>query len=119
MSSLKREKKSFQDAWHGIKWFAKKDRHGRFHLVVSLGVIFMGIILGANKIEWIALILCFVLVIATEMVNSAFENLADFLHPDHHKTIRVIKDLIAGAVLIASIGSFIIGLIIFLPKLMG
>lgn len=54
-------------------------------------------------------------VLTLEMVNIVIEKLLDFLHPAHHEEVRIIKDLMAAIVLIASFGAAIIGLMIFWP----
>jgi len=69
-------------------------------------------------LEWIAVVVAFGFVIAMEIVNSAIENIADFVSPEKHEMIKKIKDLAAAAVLIAAITAFIIGLIIFVPKIL-
>lgn len=56
-------------------------------------------------------------ILTLEMVNIVIERVLDFLHPDHHEEIRIIKDLMAAIVLIASFGAAVIGLIIFWPHL--
>ena len=57
------------------------------------------------------------MVLGTEAVNTAIEKTADFIHPDHHPKIGIIKDIAAGADLLSAITAFIIGLIIYLAKL--
>jgi diacylglycerol kinase len=76
-----------------------------------------GIVFKISKNEWIAVIFCIGWVIALELVNSAIESTADFISKERNESIKKIKDLSAGAVLVAAIASAIIGLIIFLPKL--
>jgi diacylglycerol kinase len=72
--------------------------------------------LGFRAQEWLWQLLCIRLVIGLEMVNTAFETLANRLHPQKHPEMKVVKDVIAGAVLWASVISVIIGVEIFLPK---
>ena len=57
------------------------------------------------------------LVITSEIINSAIENISDFISPEKHDLIKKIKDLSAAGVLISAITAFVIGLIIFIPKL--
>jgi hypothetical protein len=52
------------------------------------------------------------LVLAIELVNSAFEALVDHLHPDIHPEIRIIKDMVAGSVLLSAIGAVLVGLLL-------
>jgi diacylglycerol kinase len=58
------------------------------------------------------------MVIALEMINSAIENLVDFVSPEKHQSIKKIKDLSAGAVLVGATVAAIVGLIVFLPKIL-
>lgn len=67
--------------------------------------------------EWIACLLCMGLVIGTEMINTAIEAVVDLASPQQHPLAAKAKDIAAGAVLIGAILSVIIGIIIFLPKL--
>ena len=57
------------------------------------------------------------LVFMAEMANTAFEKLLDLIHPEHHPLVGRIKDMAAGMVLVSSLMSVVIGVIIFLPKL--
>jgi diacylglycerol kinase len=69
--------------------------------------------------EWIAVIFCIGFVFALEIINSAIENMADFVSPEKHAMTKKIKDLSAGAVLVGAGASSIIGLIICLPKILA
>lgn len=67
--------------------------------------------------EWLFQILAIGIIMSIEGLNTAVEKLADFIHPEHHKKIGIIKDVSAGAVFIAAITAIIIGGIIYVPKL--
>jgi len=69
--------------------------------------------------EWAILILCCGVVIAAEMFNTAFEALVDMISPEWNSKAGLVKDISAGAVLILAITSVVIGLIIFLPKIIA
>ncbi len=66
--------------------------------------------------EWIVQILIIALIMSIEGVNTAIEEIADFVHPDHHPKIGLIKDLAAGAVFIFAVAAVVIGCIIYIPK---
>jgi diacylglycerol kinase (ATP) len=66
--------------------------------------------------EWMFQILSIGLIMSIEGLNTAVEEIADFIHPDFHNKIGLIKDIAAGAVFIAAIAATMIGLIIYLPK---
>jgi diacylglycerol kinase len=109
--------KTFSTAFNGIKYFFKTERNGKIQAGVSLITILSGLYLRINAFEWIVIVLCIGLVLALEMINSALEHLCNMVHADYHPSIKIIKDVAAGAVLTFSVISVIAGLIIFLPKL--
>lgn len=107
---------AFRDAARGVYLFFYKEVHAKVHLLAVVVVTFLGLHFNIQTWEWAAVIGCFGLVIGLEMVNSTLERMADHFHPERHPAIRDIKDLAAGAVLIAAIAAAIIGALIFLPK---
>lgn len=115
--SLRKRMKSFTYAFNGLKIVFKEEHNARIHLIVSLIVIVCGFIFQVSIIEWI--IICFAIgfVICIEILNSAVENLADFVSPEYHNLIKKIKDISAAAVLISTISSIVTGILIFLPKI--
>lgn len=70
-----------------------------------------------SPIEWIIQILTIALIMAIEGLNTAIEEMANFVHPEYHKKIGLIKDLSAGAVFIFAIAAVIVGCIIYFPKI--
>lgn len=76
-------------------------------------------LLGLSTFEWIAVILCIGAVLAAEGVNSAIEALCDKVSPEYDEAIKHTKDLAAGAVLILAVMSVIVGLLIFVPKVLS
>jgi len=68
-------------------------------------------------LEWLAVLICMAGVLASELFNSSIEELADALHPNFSPGIKKTKDMAAAATLVFSFFSFLIGLIIFIPKL--
>ena len=85
----------------------------------GIGVIMTiaGLYYGLSPTEWCLQILVIALIMAIEGVNTAIEEIADFIHPEHHPKIGLIKDLAAGAVFIVAIAAIIIGCIIYIPKI--
>ena len=117
--SIKARLKSFRFAFNGIKILIKEEHNARIHLFVgSLAVVF-GFLLEISKTEWLILCLTIALVISLEIVNSAIEGLADFITREKNESIKRIKDLSAAAVLVSAIASIIIGIIIFVPKIIA
>jgi len=116
--SFRKRLVSFRYAFNGLKKLIKEEHNARIHLFITCCVLIAGAIFKISKLEWIAVILCIGWVFAMELINSAIENTADLISKERNETIEKIKDLSAGAVLVAAIASAVVGLIVFLPKIM-
>jgi len=116
--SIKKRIKSFKYAFNGFKVLISEEHNSRIHIAISILVIILGFMLSISPSEWVSIFFAIGLVFATESINSAIENLADFVSPQKNDLIKKAKDLSAFAVLFSAIISVIIGLIIFLPKIM-
>ena len=103
----------------GIKKAFRLEKNFKIQIIVSLAVALFGFLLRVSAAEWMVLILCCGIVLSCELVNSAVERICNFISPGIHPAIKKIKDYTAGAVLISAGFSVIIGLIIFLPKVMA
>ena len=110
--------KTFAAALNGVNYFFKTERNGKIQLAVACFTLLIGFYLQLSSVEWILILFFIGLVICLEMMNTALEHLCNHVHSDYHPTIKVIKDLAAGAVLFASIISVITRLIIFIPKIL-
>lgn len=109
---------SFKNAFVGIKTTVRRERNIRIHLIISLFIFLVAWLLEVNQTEWLVLLLCMGVVIALELINSAIEDVVDLAaNMEYHILAKQSKDAAAGAVLVVSIMSVIIGLIIFLPKI--
>lgn len=116
-SIMKWLRTSFAWSIQGIGAFFRSERNAKIEGGVALGVIVAGFVFKIDRFEWIAVTLAIGLVLAAEAFNTALEVLADAVHPERHPLVGRAKDIAAGAVLIAAIAATVIGLIIFLPKL--
>ncbi|MRG49060.1 diacylglycerol kinase [Chitinophaga sp. SYP-B3965] len=108
---------SFRFAFNGIRSFLRSEPNGRIHFVATIAVIIAGIWLHCTQMEWIVLIIVMAMVWLTEMLNTAIEKIMDHITPEQHPGVKRIKDIAAGAVLIAAIAAAITGALIFLPKI--
>jgi diacylglycerol kinase len=109
--------KSLGYAWSGIWACIKKERNMKIHLGMMIAVIICGLIFSLTYTEWIICILLFGIVMALELLNTAVEAVVDLVSPTYHPLAKLAKDTAAGAVLVAAIAAAIIGLMIFIPKL--
>ncbi len=117
MSLIQKEINAFKYAMEGIKAFLIKEDHGKFHLLATFIVVPSLLILPTSSTEKALLFIIIALVWALEMLNSAMEKTLDVFSQTKKPEIKYVKDVMAGAVLIASICSVIIGCIVLLPKL--
>ena len=82
-------------------------------------VAIAGIILKINVIEWIICVILFAIVISAELFNTAIETVVNMITMEKNEKAKIAKDVSAGAVLVTAIGSAIVGLIIFIPKVVN
>ena len=115
--SIKRLTKSFGYAFKGIDDVIKHEPNMKIHVVVAILVVIMAFILKVSIIEWIILVLLIGAVLAAETINTTIENLVDMYTKEYDEKAKIVKDTAAGTVLILAITSAIIGLIIFIPKI--
>lgn len=102
-------------AWSGIAFAARHERNIRFHLIVTLLIVVLGWWFGLTVGEWAAIVGMIGLVLSLEMVNSALEYLIDTLRPRFHLQLKVVKDMLAGAVFVAALAAAAVGFLIFMP----
>lgn len=114
---LQKRLASFKWAIKGLGDLFRNHPNAQIHLLATLIVLPLSIVLKLSILEWCLIILCIVLVLAMEALNSALEYLADKISPEQDELIGKAKDIAAGAVLICAIGAATIGCLIFLPKL--
>lgn len=109
--------KSFGYAFRGLFRFIQSEHNARLHLAATVAVVIAGCWFRINYLEWLAVITVTGFVWFAEAVNTVLEKLLDWLHPEQHPVVGQLKDLAAGAVLIAALTAAITGGIIFLPRL--
>jgi diacylglycerol kinase (ATP) len=109
--------KSIGFALKGALLLLKTEASIQVQFGVALVVTVAGFYFDISSNEWIVQILAMGLVISIEGINTAIEEVANFIHPERHDKIGLIKDIAAGAVFIASVFACIIGLIIYIPKI--
>ena len=116
--SIKKRIKSFSFAFNGLKLLIKEEHNIRIHVFATICVVVLGLVLSLSAWEWVAIVFSIGFVFAMEAVNSAIERIADFISPQKHDMIKKIKDISAAFVLMAALTALIVGLIIFIPKLL-
>ena len=104
-------------ALKGIVSFFRKGRNAKIHLVAAIVVLSAGFYFDLKPEEWLWIALSIALVFITEMINSSIEILCDLVMPEQNENAGRLKDIGAGAVLIAAIFSLVVAAIIFWPKI--
>ncbi len=111
-------RKSFGHALDGCIHLFSSETNAKVHLFAAFIAVLLAILLRFSLHEWVCLVLTIGWVLFAEAVNTVIEKLVDFIHPNYHSTIKIIKDISAGAVLITAISASIIGLLLFIPKIL-
>ena len=109
--------KSFKDAINGIINTVPTERNLKIQVTAMVCVIAAGLAVKLSDMEWIVCIILFGLVISAELFNTALEKTLDYINEEHDEKIKFIKDASAGAVLALAVASAVVGLIIFIQKL--
>jgi diacylglycerol kinase (ATP) len=109
--------RSVRFALAGIGFMLRTQHNAWLHLAATVLVIGAGIAFRIRASDWRWLVVALVLVWVAEAVNTAFEHLCDVVAPQFHASVKISKDIAAGAVLIAALGAAALGLMIFLPYL--
>jgi diacylglycerol kinase (ATP) len=110
---------SFVHAGRGLVHGLGGGRNLRIMAVVAAAAVALGWFHGLAPGEWCAVILACGLVLAVELLNSAGEEMADLAQPERDPRVGRIKDLMAGASLVAALAAAAVGVVVFLPKLRG
>lgn len=111
---MKRQLKSFKNAFKGIFAAFRAESHMRFHLVAAIFVLLFAYISEMNLSQWAILLLTIGCVFSAELINTAIENLCDLYSTEYNPLIGKIKDIAAGAVLILAVLAAGVALCLFL-----
>ncbi len=111
--------RSLRQALRGIALMLATQHNAWIHAVATILVIVGGLYFGVTAYEWCWLVLAMMSVWTAEALNTALELLADVASPDFHPLVGKAKDVAAGAVLLAALGSVAIGILILGPYVRG
>ena len=115
--SISKRLKIFTYASNGLKVLFQEEHNSRIHLFATVCVIVAGVLLKLSILEWVAVAFAVGLVFSGEIFNSAIEDLADVVCPERDERIKKVKDLAAAAVLVNALTAAVIGLLVFVPKI--
>lgn len=112
---MRRFLRSFQHAWRGLRITVQREPNIRIEL--ALGVLALLVAWFARVSVW-PVVVVITIVLVVETLNSALERVVDYISPDIHPAAKDIKDIGAGAVLIASLGALLFAIAYLLPPLL-
>jgi len=101
--------RAFYFAWQGLRYAWRSEKNFRLEVFIGLGALTLGAYLD---VDLAPIVLCCVLVLTLELFNTAIETTTDLLSPDYHPLAKIAKDTAAAAVLIASLGAALVGLLL-------
>ncbi|WP_297334914.1 diacylglycerol kinase family protein [Algoriphagus sp.] len=107
--------KSIYFALKGFFWLIRNENSIMAQGIFALAFTVLGFYLAIKPMEWALQILAIGLVLSVESLNTAIEKICDFIHPDFHSKIGLIKDIGSGAVTFAAFTAFLIACLIYFP----
>jgi len=115
MNSLQKLFKSFRYATRGLKHVLKHEQNFQIEILGGFFVVILMYLFPTRSLEKIALFIVIFAVLVMELINTIFERMVDMLKPRVHPYAQLVKDVMAAAVLLSSVGAVIVGIIIFWP----
>jgi diacylglycerol kinase (ATP) len=109
--------RSVRFALRGIRRMLRTQHNAWIHAAATAAAMTAGAVLRIDAHEWLVIVLAIMAVWTAEALNTAFEALCDVASPDFHPSVERAKDVAAGAVLISAIGSVVVAILIFGPRL--
>lgn len=116
---MKKFKQSLKYAIIGLRHSFKRQRNFRIMTYMSLVITILGIVLKISVMEWILITWAIFSVLISEMVNTAVEYIINLIHKRQDTYAKLAKDVAAGAVLLSTFLSIVIGFVVFIPKIIG
>ncbi len=114
---MRRLRKSFSCAIAGLIYCIKNEKNMKIHILATIIAVIVALVVKLNYTEWGLLILTVFMVLVAETVNTAVEKTVDLVTTEYHPLAKLAKNLAAGAVLLAAIGSLLMAVVIFGPHI--
>ncbi|MCC6323315.1 diacylglycerol kinase family protein [Candidatus Nomurabacteria bacterium] len=111
--------RSFIHAFRGVGVVIKTQHNAWVHMFFAVVTVVLGYVLEISSIEWILIVFAIGFVLVAEAFNTAIEIDIDLTSPEYHPYAKATKNVAAGAVLISVIVSVVVGLIVFVPKIIA
>ena len=109
--------RSFEHAYRGLIYAVRTQRNMRIHVIIAALVLIASLLTGVSKLELAILVLVILLVLITELINTALEFGVDLVTKEYHPLAKLAKDVSAGAVLVSSVGAVLVGYLVLADNL--
>lgn len=117
--NIKKSLQSFRYAFAGFAHIWHDHQNMRIHFLAAIGVVILAFILRISYVEYLIVLITIFFVIICEMMNTAIEEMTDLITKEHRKEAKIAKDVAAAAVFVSAMFSVIVGLIIFVPRIIN
>jgi len=114
---IRRHTISFKNAWAGLVWAIKTQPNYKIHIFLAGVSLISGWWLKISYFEYLIIIILIFFGLTIETINTAIEEATDAIDQKKREDIRIAKDVSAAAMLIFSLGAFVIAFYIFIPKI--
>lgn len=104
---------SFNCAIEGIIYVLKTQRNMRIHFAAGAAVLVLALLLDMSRIDFLFICIAIFIMLFAEMVNTAAELTIDLISETYHPLARLVKDIGAGAALLAAVNAAVIGYLVF------
>jgi diacylglycerol kinase len=110
---MRRTIRSFSHAVRGLAYVWREERNFRIHTLAAIAILACAGYFRFTLIEAGFVLIAIMLVLGSEILNTVVEDTLDEIHPQHHRVIGKLKDMMAAIVLVNSIGALAIGVMVF------
>lgn len=117
--SFKKKLQNVRPSWRAIRHLWREEFSFRILALCGIATVIGSFLLGISKIEFLIVMLTIGAMLSVEALNTGIEELCDHVTPEEHFHIRTIKDIGSGAALLMWFAALVIGLIIFLPRMLA
>ena len=111
--------RSFGYAFEGVAYILRTQSNARIEIAIAIGAVALAAWLGISTAEWAILVLTIVIVLALEWMNTALELAVSLASPEKHPSAKAAKDVAAACVLLSAVASVLVGLLLFVPRILA
>ena len=110
---------SIKNCLEGINFVITNESNFKKEIAIGIIALLLSYILKISRIEFTIILIMIALVLTSEIINTSIEKVVDLYTKDYNNLAKIAKDVSAGSVLVMSIFSLLVGVIIFLPKIIN